>query len=46
MSLLVRVSLSLTLFAGDLEPHFCTTEAFDINRDVVPSESSKATWLP
>ena len=31
MSLLVRVSLSLTLFAGDLEPHFCTTEAFDIN---------------
>ena len=46
MSLLVRVSLSLTLFAGDLEPHFCTTEAFDINRDVVPSESSKVTWLP
>ena len=33
-SLLVRVSPSLKLFAGDLEPRFCTTEAFDINRDV------------
>ena len=38
--------LSSGLFAGVLDPRFCTTEAFDINRDVVASENSQATQLP